>query len=620
MAELVAETPQGGNENRRHENRPLLYPDAAYNTVRDFIFSRSEVELLNKSYGDGSSNEICAVELDQGKIDELANDYRAETCVSYSHAIRNESHKETVKNDGTFLRNEDESRCKSNRKRKMRRKMPKEIIIDLGKDIYGTSHNGIKINVISMHNLVSEMKLITISKYGFFVKQKESYLKIFNFFKNLINLNSFRRYLRSSMWNRSLRKKMMNKMIDSSVLAIFCTENCDKIKKAGKSAKRKCKNRESKLMDNVIIKSRPDVNTTISIPNQLKNTLNERELHIENNLAPSSCMPDEILDSTKCCHDDGSAPIDIDNARYPVLNTGQTCVGARKYTANHCCSIFNDKRQEYHICDREDYNADGSDFNAEMRADWTAECFHPECIHAGECRCFHDSSEYYLDINMQHDCCPLAPLRTAGVFKNSALPKRHQREKAERYESTNITPEFATNGYSPDREDRCANCDGGRGSSTSTIRRCTASRTSVFVEPSESVDLRNPRTVDAPSRCEIDMRPGKCGQRTTATATTTTLVSRDDERPGKSDSMKAVDTWDARRDYHIRRRCVDVAESSRSDRGKRGGFARGMDSGWKPDSVEADVQQLDYKWKRGIANVDAGTRASVDCQEKRDSR
>lgn len=173
MAELVAETPEGGNENRRHEHRPLLYPDAAYNTVRDFIFSRSEVELLNKSYGDGSSNEICAVELDQGKIDELANDYRAETCVSYSHAIRNESHKETVKNDGTFLRNEDESRCKSNRKRKMRRKMPKGIIIDLGKDIYGTSHNGIKINVISMHNLVSEMKLITISKYGFFVKQKE---------------------------------------------------------------------------------------------------------------------------------------------------------------------------------------------------------------------------------------------------------------------------------------------------------------------------------------------------------------------------------------------------------------------------------------------------------------
>lgn len=419
----------------------------------------------------------------------------------------------------------------------------------------------------------------------------------------------------------------MNKIIDSSVMAVFCTENgYGKIKKAGKSAKRKCQNRKSKLTDN---KSRPDVNTTINIPNQLKNTLSEKELYVEDNLVQLSCMTDEILDSTKCCHDNGSAPIDINNARYPKLNMEQTCVNARKYTANHCCSIFNDKRQEYHICDREDYNADSSDFNTEMRADWTTECFHPECIHAGECRCFHDSSEYYLDINMQHDCCPLAPMQTAGVFKNSALPKRHQREEAERYESTNITPEFSTNGYFRGREDRCAKYDGGRESSTNTIRKCYLGeeRTSVFVEPSESVvDLCNSRTAGAPSRCEIDTRPGKCGQRTTATATTTTLVSRDDERPNKSDSLKTVHTWDARRDDRMGRRREDrcvVAESSRSDRSreKEGGFARGIDSGWKQGSVETDVkQQLDYKWKRRIATVDAGTRASVDCKEKRDSR
>lgn len=406
-------------------------------------------------------------------------------------------------------------------------------------------------------------------------------------------------------------------MIDSSVLAIFCIGNCDKIKKAGKSAKRKCKNRENKLTNN---KSRPDVTTTINIPNQLKNTLNKRELHVQDNLVQLSCMSDDILDSKRYRDSDSNAPINIDNARYQILNREQTCVGARKYTANHLCSIFNDKRQEYHICNREDYNADGSDFNAEMRADWIAECFHPECLHAGECRCFHDSSEYCLDINMQHDCCPLAPMQTAGMFKNSALPKRHQREKAERYESTNITAEeFLTNGYSPSRnQDRCANCDGGRGISRSTIRKCTASRASVLAEPSESiVDLRNSRTVDAPSRCEIDKRPGKCGQRTTATATTTTLVSRDDERPNKSDSLKTVDTWDAKRDDPIERRCKSrcvVVELSRSDR------PREMDLGWKQGSIETDVQQLDYKWKRRIATVDAGTRASVDCEEKRDSR
>lgn len=178
MAELVeiVEMPQGGNENRGYESSPFLYPDAA------FIFSQqSEVELLDKSYGVGSSNEICTIELDEGKIDEFANDYRAETCVSYSNAIGNEFCKETVKNDSTLLRNEDESRCKSNRKRKTRRKMPKGVIIDLSKDIYDTSHNGLTINFISTHKLVTKTKLITVSKYEFFyqMQQKESCIKKF---------------------------------------------------------------------------------------------------------------------------------------------------------------------------------------------------------------------------------------------------------------------------------------------------------------------------------------------------------------------------------------------------------------------------------------------------------
>ena len=61
--------------------------------------------------------------------------------------------------------------------------------------------------------------------------------------------------------------------------------------------------------------------------------------------------------------------IDIDNIRYPILNTDETCVDTGKCTTNYCCSIFNDTHQEYHICDREDYNTDGFDFNAEMQTD-----------------------------------------------------------------------------------------------------------------------------------------------------------------------------------------------------------------------------------------------------------
>lgn len=172
MAELSADLLRS-NENREYENSPLLYSDVTYN-IRDFI-SQEDNESLDKSYGDGSPNEICAFKLDQGKIDELANDYRAETCVSSSResAIQKESCEKTVKNDDTLSRNEDESRCKSNRKRKTRRKMPKGVIIDLSNDVYGTFRSDIKISVISMHNLVPEMKFVTVPKYEFkYSKQK----------------------------------------------------------------------------------------------------------------------------------------------------------------------------------------------------------------------------------------------------------------------------------------------------------------------------------------------------------------------------------------------------------------------------------------------------------------
>lgn len=182
MAELPVDLPQGRNKNRRYVNSPFLFSDATYN-VRDFI-SQENNESLDKSYGDGSPNEICAFKLDHGKIDELANDYRAETCVSSSResAIQKESCKETVKSDGTPSRNEDESRCKSNRKRKTRRKMSEGVIIDLSNRVYGTSHGSIKISVISMHNLISEMKFVAVSpKYGFSFERnrhRDRYLKI----------------------------------------------------------------------------------------------------------------------------------------------------------------------------------------------------------------------------------------------------------------------------------------------------------------------------------------------------------------------------------------------------------------------------------------------------------
>ncbi|EGI58561.1 hypothetical protein G5I_13332 [Acromyrmex echinatior] len=100
-----------------------------------------------------------------GKIDELANDY-SETCVSSrrENTIQKESCKETVKNDRTPSKNEDESQCKSNRKRKTRDKIPDGMIIDLSNNIYDTSRGGIKINIISTHNLVPEMKFVAVPR------------------------------------------------------------------------------------------------------------------------------------------------------------------------------------------------------------------------------------------------------------------------------------------------------------------------------------------------------------------------------------------------------------------------------------------------------------------------
>ncbi|XP_018353038.1 PREDICTED: uncharacterized protein LOC108754884 isoform X1 [Trachymyrmex septentrionalis] len=583
-AELLTNLPQDGKKSRRYKNSPFLYSDATYN-VRDFI-SQEDNESLDESYGDGPSNEICAFKLDQRKIDELANDY-SETCVSSSResAIQKESCKETVKNDRTLSKNEDESQCKSKRKRKTRRKIPDGVIINLSNNVYGISRGDIKISIISKHNLVPEMKFVAVPRKQY------------------------------STWNCSPRKAM-KKIIDNSILTVLCSENGNKVKKTRKRlTKRKYSNYSRKSMNNTLHKN---ANTTISASKKFKNTLNGQQmLHVKNNMQ-SLCTPHEILDSMQCCHHDNTV-VDIDNVRYPILNTDETCVDTGKCTTNYCCSIFNDTHQEYHICDREDYNTDGSDFNAEMQADWMAECFYPECTRTKRCRCFYDSNECDSNINMQHDRCPLMS-RTARLFENSALPKKHQREEVERLES-DIALEFATEAdeYSPDGVGRCTNCNGEKGSSTSTSRK-------LADEPSGNVtDLHDSRPVDA-SLCEIDTCSGKSGWRTTTTTTTTMVVEKDGDRSYKSDSLKAIDTWDigAWRDNCIGRRCADcvVAKPSRSNQhpGEKGGSARGVDSKWKRDSIETDVQQSDYKWERRIATIDAGTRARVDFKGKRDSR
>lgn len=409
------------------------------------------------------------------------------------------------------------------------------------------------------------------------------------------------------MRNPDSRNKIIKKMNGDSVLTVLCAGTCSKVKKPGRS-KRKIYSRKS-------MNSMLHVNTTANPSKELENVLNgERELYKN---ARSFCTPNEILGSTECCHHDDTL-VDIDNARYPVFNTEQTCADARERIANYCCSIFNDEHQEYHICDREDYNADSSDFNAEMQTDWTAECFHPECIRAKGCRCFRDSNESVPDINMPYEHCPLMS-RTARLFENSALSKEHQREEVDRLGSDelrpDIAPEFATEAdeYSPGGVERRTDCDEKERRSARGIRKRVASKASLFAEP-DVAHLPNSRL--AGPRCEIDTRSRKRGWRTT------TAVEKGSDRY-KSDLLKGADTWDVRawRDDCIERRCV-VAEPSRSDRhpGEKGEFAREVDSEWKPDSIETDAQQLDYKWKRRITTVDAGTGARMDFKGKRDSR
>lgn len=407
----------------------------------------------------------------------------------------------------------------------------------------------------------------------------------------------------------------MKKMNGNPILTVLCAENCNKMKKTSRS-KRKRKIHSKELINML------HIDTTVDSSKKLENILNEgQELHVGNN-THSIFMPNEILDS--CCYHDDTL-INIDNTQYPILDTKRTCVDARECIANYCCSIFHDKHQEYYICDREDYGVDSSDFNAEMQTDCTAECFHPEYTCAKRCRCFHDSSECNPDINMQYDRRP--PMsQMARLFENSAFSKEHQREELGSGElRADIAPEFATEAdeYSPDGVKRCTDCDGKKKSSAGTIRKRVASKARVFGEPGGSVaDVRNSRLADTAPRCEIDTRPRKRGWR----STTTRVVEKDGDRSYKSDLLKGTDTWDVRawRDDCIERRCAGrvVAEPSRPDQhpGEKGEFARRVDSEWKRDSIETDAQQLDYKWKRRITTVDAGTRASMDFKGKRDSR
>lgn len=175
MAELpTTDAPQArerGSENYRETSSPLSYSDAKSRDARDSTSRQDDNESPNESYGDVTANEICAFKLDRGKIDEtLANDYCAETRLSTGResAIQNEPYGgSTVKSDGPAFRNEDESRCKSSRERKRRRKTPPDgVIIDLTDGVYGASRGGIKIGVISMRTPLPEMKFIAIPKCG----------------------------------------------------------------------------------------------------------------------------------------------------------------------------------------------------------------------------------------------------------------------------------------------------------------------------------------------------------------------------------------------------------------------------------------------------------------------
>ncbi|RLU27466.1 hypothetical protein DMN91_001270 [Ooceraea biroi] len=370
---------------------------------------------------------------------------------------------------------------------------------------------------------------------------------------------------------------------------------------------------------------RPDVDGIAHTAHQSGHALNERqELRAVDNSRPF-CASDEICDSMKCCHRD-AALFEADNPRCSISSAGQAY--AISHSAEPCCPIFNEQHQEYHVCEQEDYNAGTSGFNAEAQADWMPiGCIHAAYAHAKGCRCFCDSCGYYPSINMQLHRYHSIPMRVTGLLKNSDPSERLQREEIERFGSScelraaSVAAEFATEAdeYSRDsvaRSGRCASCDEAEAarSSASTTRKCTASKASVFVEAGGSVDdLRDLRGANAlPHEIEADPEESK-------RHTTTLAEKENDAWSHKSDSSRGgfVDTCATTTGDCIGRCC----ESPTPDRspGVKGGFARGMDPKWVRDSIETDAQQLDYKWKRRIATIDDGARASVDFKGKRDS-
>ncbi|KAL0111937.1 hypothetical protein PUN28_013269 [Cardiocondyla obscurior] len=157
-----------------------------------------------------------------------------------------------------------------------------------------------------------------------------------------------------------------NEKIGTSTLTlkILCGKNCNKMNKI-QGSKCKCKNYSEESTGDT-----SHENIAVNASSNLETILNEgRELHIRNN-SQSFCTSSEVFDSTGWYRRD-NVLVNIDDVRYPILNTEQTCVDARKHIANYCCSIFNSEHQEYHICARGDYHVDSSDFNAEMQTDWT---------------------------------------------------------------------------------------------------------------------------------------------------------------------------------------------------------------------------------------------------------
>lgn len=460
----------------------------------------------------------------------------------------------------------------------------------------------------------------------------------------IIHTNFFpRRHSRSSMRSRGSRKsEETNGKIDSPLLAILYAEKGNKLRKIGTLAKHKYKYKGHQKRADYFktiesMRNIPALDTTVNTPSdRLENSLLNEQLCTESECQnPFCCTSNESLDSTVGCCDRDDTPVDANDARHPPWNAEQTYIDAWKGIANFCCSNFNDADRRCRVCDGEK-NAAVSDLGAETRAEWTAEYFYPEYVSAKGCRCSCVSSERRAAacINMQRDCCPI-PTRASELLKNSApteWPRHGERGRVERFDSDEpraacvFAPEFATRAdeYSPEaeRDDRCANCDA-RGNSACTIIRggwAGDERARVLVGccGGSGADLRDSSVADA-TPLGIDTRPGSHGPGTAARG-------RYDERPNKSDSQRAAGTWDARarRDCCVGgRRCgVVVAETSRPDRspGEKRVFARGVDPMRKHGPIQTDAQQLDYKWKRRIATVDTGARASANFKGKRDSR